>query len=343
MMETKKTRATVLMPVYNGEKFLGEAIDSILGQTYTDFEFLIIDDGSTDQSRNIVLSYNDNRIELICNSENLGLEKTLNKGIKQAKGEYIARMDCDDISLPQRLQKQIDFMDANPQISVCGSWVKTFGNSNKVWKYPLNHEEICCWLLFFTAFAHPAVIFRKELFLDNKLLYDERQQFERAEDYELWVRISQKHKLANLDTVLLKYRLHGTKVGMKYKQKTVLSSDWIKKNQLCALGVDFSEQEFDLHSRISRWQFSVTEEFISLSGKWLIKIMEKNRESCLYNNNALKKILSSWWWQICQNASGLGLKTWKMFWKLPLSKYASLTQKQKTIFLIKCIFRIKHF
>ena len=219
-MESQKTRVTVLMPVYNGERFLREAIDSILNQSYQDFEFLIIDNASTDQSRNIVLSYNDKRIQFIQNSENLGLEKSLNKGIRQAKGEYIVRMDCDDISLPQRLQKQIDFMDTNPRVAVCGSWVETFGDDNNIWKFPLNNEEICCGLLFYSALAHPSVVLRKDLFVDNKFFYDELQRFEWAEDYELWVRISQKHELANIGEVLLLHCLHECNVGVRYKSKT---------------------------------------------------------------------------------------------------------------------------
>ena len=133
---------TVLMPVYNGEKYLKEAIESILNQTFKDFEFLIINDGSTDNSVKIIQSFNDLRIRLIHNESNIGLIKTLNKGLKLSNGKYIARMDCDDVSLPKRLSVQINFMEKHPEIGVCGSWVKIIGLEQKfINKYPQKHEE----------------------------------------------------------------------------------------------------------------------------------------------------------------------------------------------------------
>ena len=122
-------KATVLMPVYNAEKYVAEAIDSILNQTFNDFEFLIINDGSTDNSLDIIKSYDDPRITIINNETNLGLSHTLNKGIELARGEYIIRMDADDISLSIRLEKQIEFMDSNQHIGICGSWIQTFDKS----------------------------------------------------------------------------------------------------------------------------------------------------------------------------------------------------------------------
>ena len=122
-------KATVLMPVFNGEKHLNEAINSILSQSFQDFEFLIIDDGSTDHSKKIIRSYQDKRIRFIENDRNLQLSRTLNRGIQLAKGEYILRMDADDISFPNRLEKQIQFMDQNLEIIASGSSLKLMGES----------------------------------------------------------------------------------------------------------------------------------------------------------------------------------------------------------------------
>ena len=119
-------KVTVLMPVYNGEKYLKEAITSILLQTFDDFEFLIINDGSSDASVDIIQSFRDPRIRLVHNDTNIGLIATLNKGLKLAHGKYVARMDQDDISLPRRLEKQTYFMDNNPDVGVCGTWIKLF-------------------------------------------------------------------------------------------------------------------------------------------------------------------------------------------------------------------------
>jgi glycosyltransferase involved in cell wall biosynthesis len=152
MSNIQKSRITVLMPVYNGEKYLREAIDSIFNQTFTDFEFLIVDDGSTDNSVEIINSYQNSRINLVKNDKNEGLVYTLNRGLSLAKGEYIARMDCDDISLPERLKKQIDFLDSNSEIAVVGTWIKVINEKEEpqtTWQYPLKPLEIQ-WNLYFS-------------------------------------------------------------------------------------------------------------------------------------------------------------------------------------------------
>jgi glycosyltransferase involved in cell wall biosynthesis len=195
---------SVVMPVYNGEKYLREAIDSILSQTYTDFEFIILNDGSTDKTEEIILSYTDPRIVYVKNEDNLQIVKTLNKGIGIAKGKYIARMDADDISLPERFEKQFKFMEENPEVGVCGAWIETFGNQSLFWQYPVNHNEIRISLLFYSCMGHPTVMIRNDF--RDLLFYD--QNYNKAEDYELWQRLVRITKFHNLPFFLLKYRLH---------------------------------------------------------------------------------------------------------------------------------------
>src|SRR3990167_9325600 len=152
---------TVLMPVYNGKKYLKEAIESVLNQTFRDFEFLIIDDGSTDKSAEIIKSFNDARIRLERNVTNLGLIKTLNNGLTLSRGKYIARMDCDDISLPKRLSVQVNFMEKHPEIGICGSWVKVMGLKQEfVNRYPQKHEETRAYLLL-NYRMHPESVSKK--------------------------------------------------------------------------------------------------------------------------------------------------------------------------------------
>lgn len=156
---------TVLMSVFNGEKYLREAIDSILTQTFSDFEFLIINDASTDRSREIILSYLDPRIRLIDNEENIGLTRSLNKGIDLAKGKYIARMDADDVSMPERLEKQVRFMEENPDIAVLGSWaygIDGTGRINAEFRTPICEEIIFKDLFFSNPLIHGSVMFDKK-------------------------------------------------------------------------------------------------------------------------------------------------------------------------------------
>lgn len=206
---------TVLMSVYNGEKYLSEAIESILNQTYKNFEFLIIDDGSTDSSKKIVKSYNDSRIKLIENEENIGLTRSLNKGIELSKGKYIARMDADDISFPERLEKQVDFMENHEDVAVCGSWFRVIddkGNLLSEVKTQINHEFLFFELFFKNPMGHATTIMRKSV-IEHIGRYD--PDYVRTQDYDLWFRIIESgYKIHNIDRILIYYRKHENMVSI---------------------------------------------------------------------------------------------------------------------------------
>ena len=204
---------SIIMPVYNGEMYISEAVQSILNQTYTNFELLIINDGSTDQTEEIINGFNDSRIRYIKNPHNLKLIATLNKGLAMATGKYIARMDADDISLPNRLQRQYDFMEANPDVAICGTGYQTLNSEDKL-RNPENHTEIMVGMLNGCPIAHPTVMLRADVLKENNYYYDEK--FLHAEDYELWYRIGQHYILANLSEILLYYRKHENSIGSVY-------------------------------------------------------------------------------------------------------------------------------
>ena len=207
-MKSGNPKVTVLMPIYNGETYLKKAIDSILSQTFQEFEFLIINDGSADKSIEVIKSYSDPRIRLIENEINLGLIATLNKGIDLARGKYIARMDQDDISLPERFARQIAFMDAHPEVGVCGTWAKIIDDTGRIVssrrtpKGKAAHR--LCWRP--TPFIHPSCMLRSALLKE----YHYRSGFPHAEDYDLWLRLCQKTQFANIGEYLFLYRIHDT-------------------------------------------------------------------------------------------------------------------------------------
>jgi glycosyltransferase involved in cell wall biosynthesis len=194
------------MPIFNGEKYLSEAIKSILNQTFADFEFLIMNDGSWDQSVNIIKSFSDPRIRLIYNERNLGLIHTLNRGIEQSHSQYIARMDCDDISMPERIYKQVSLMDQHPEVGICGTWIEYFMGLQDVIRLPVSDGEIKAHLPILCPLAHPTVMFRTSVIKSNGLYYS--HDYPHAEDYELWFRASRITSFANIPEVLLKYRIH---------------------------------------------------------------------------------------------------------------------------------------
>lgn len=212
---------TVLMPVYNGEKHLNQAIYSILNQTYSNFEFLIINDGSTDLSEEIILSFDDNRIRYVKNEKNIKLIQTLNKGIRLSKGKYIARMDCDDISDIQRLELQVSYMETNPSFGIIGTGFKIINDSksqnrfkdpSKTVIYPTENNLIKFHLIFNNVVLHPATLFRKAIFTNN-VLYEE--EFLHVEEYRLWTQYITKTKFANLPDVLFSYRIHEDQISIQ--------------------------------------------------------------------------------------------------------------------------------
>src|SRR5690606_27940814 len=198
---------SVLMPAFNCEKYVGQAIESILNQTYDNFEFIIINDGSTDDTEKVILSFSDSRIRYIKNTYNLGLIETLNKGIQLSKGEFIARMDADDISYPERFRIQIEFLNNNSDYVICSSSRKNFiewDQQKHLSIMPLDDISIRIGSLFSTPFTHPAVMLRKNIIIENELKFD--NAFKYAEDYEFWINILKFGKGYNFKNPLIYYR-----------------------------------------------------------------------------------------------------------------------------------------
>lgn len=201
-----KSKISVVMSIFNQENFLKESIESILNQTYRDFEFLILDDASTDKSLKIIKTFKDKRIKVFQNRERQGLAKRLNFLIRQTKGEYIARMDGDDISSVNRLKEQIEFLDKHARIALVGSWVKIIDDKGKAigeFKHPIKYEDIKKAILSYNPFMHSSVMFRKNVF-EKIGGYDENLFY--SQDYDLFLRVAVKYPCVNIPKFLLKFR-----------------------------------------------------------------------------------------------------------------------------------------
>jgi glycosyltransferase involved in cell wall biosynthesis len=332
-------KVTVLMPVYNGGRYLRQAIESILGQTFKDFEFLIVNDGSTDNSVEIIESYPDARIKLIHNEENLGLVRTLNVGLKHARCEYLARMDADDLSLPQRLQEQVDFLDKNAEIFLCGAWMRYLEeNSENKWATPVTHEGIVSNLIFNSVLAHPTVMLRLKTLRERKLCYDEF--YAHAEDYELWARIAFCLKFSNMPKELLYYRRHGQNFTQIYEKEKRFYAGLVRQNLLRKLGVEFSEKEFQLHQDLSNSKFQMTTDFVEAVEKWLHKLQRINQRKGLFPEPDFSKVLSERLYRTCRHTQKLGWGIWKIFWNSSLSSFMDLALKNKIGFAVKTKLRL---
>ncbi|WP_100637680.1 glycosyltransferase [Marinomonas sp. ef1] len=244
----KKPLISVVMSVYNGEKYLASAIESILTQTIDDFEFIIVNDGSNDSSLSIINAYAvvDCRIKLITRS-NKGLINSLNEGLSISSGVYIARMDADDISIRNRFEKQIEFLESNPEVGVCGSWVEVFGEDvkSKVWKMPLENSVLKAGLIFSVPFAHPTVMMRKSIIDLHGLKYD--LNYKDAEDYKFWLDFSKYTLFLNVPMVLLKYRYHQESISRqadkKKNQDRFQTISKIQTEALLRIGVELTDDE----------------------------------------------------------------------------------------------------
>ncbi len=202
---------SIILPVYNAEPYLRQSIDSIIDQTFPDFELIIINDGSTDKSLNIINSYNDSRIKVVSRS-NKGLIDTLNEGISIARGKYIARQDADDYSAPNRLEKQLYYLENNNNIDIVGSFATVIDENDQRIRTlfaPRTHEQIISFLPLGTTFIHGSVLFR-----NSGISYD--KNYKHAEDYELWTRILSKGQGANIAENLYFYRDHGNNISHQY-------------------------------------------------------------------------------------------------------------------------------
>lgn len=327
-------KVSVLMCVYNGQKDIKEAIDSILNQTFTDFEFIIVNDCSTDNSVAIINGYTDNRIKLLTNETNLGLAASLNIGLKEAQGEYIVRMDSDDISLPNRLQIQVDYMDAHSNIGVCGSWIKVFGDANYYWKPKANAEYLRCKLLFNTPLPHPTWIIRHSLLKQHNLYYS--QTMRRAQDYDFLVQMSSHAQLGCIQQCLLNYRYEFVTRKPENHNEALKNIFAVRKQLLEKLGVEFTEEEHQLHHLLSESKFKSLEISPIKVGKWLTKLLKANAKSSVYNHTKFRILIGELWMQTLMNnlAKAVPAKlSYPNLWLSLLMAVYTLSVNRITVFL----------
>jgi glycosyltransferase involved in cell wall biosynthesis len=214
-------KVSVILPVYNGARYIAESVTSVLNQTFTDFELIIINDGSSDNTSEILKTFTDSRIVLI-QRENRGLIDTLNEGLAFAHGEYVARMDADDVMLPERLAKQVAYLDDHPRVAVLGGWAEVINESGeKIGFYdypPTDYHKLRTYILKSNPFIHSTVMFRREVILRA----GGYRQYRHIEDYELWTRVVFKYQGTNLPEPLIKYRVHLESITSKNRYRMLL-------------------------------------------------------------------------------------------------------------------------
>ncbi len=314
-------KVTVIIPVYNRKKYVAESIGSILAQSFTNFELLLIDDGSTDGSVEIMRSYTDPRVRLVCNDCNLGIPKTRNKGIQLARGEYIAMLDSDDAALPDRLATQVAFLDCHKDYVLVGSWAPAMDEKGqslrKGKKWFVSPGEVQSWLLFHCTPAQSSIMVRTAILQE----YRYREQYVLCEDFDLFVRLARKNKLGKLPDPLVHRRAHTGNITREKAQLAKGKDLEIVSAQLTELGMTFTTTDLERHWLFPKRSLVPDREYLTWAEAWLLKLQEANQRALRYPEHPFAWVLGEMWFKVCRRAlPDIGWTVWKHFWQSPLSK-----------------------
>lgn len=287
---TSNPLISVIMPTYNTKlRYLTEAVSSILGQSFSDFELIIVDDNSDVTITPKLLKTQDNRIKIIRNNKNSGIAKSLNIGIKKAKGKYIARMDSDDISLDNRLIVQKHYLDNHPEINIVGSWIKVFGSHNYVRKTTTAPADIALETIYRCPVAHPSIMFRTSFVRQKSLVYI--SEYDGAEDYELWSSLIYTKTMANISEVLLHYRTHDAQVGQQLRNIQDTISDKIRGNLLNSLIKNITKEEKEMHNKIAKYQINSDDNPIDIASCVLKVVSGASKRLHISKMRSIKRVL----------------------------------------------------
>lgn len=278
---------TVLMPTFNAEKYIKEAMESILVQTYSNFEFLIIDGGSKDKTISIIKSISDDRIRLIENSDGLNFVDSLNLGIELANGKYIARMDADDLCNPSRFQIQYDFLESNHHITACSTWLEFIGDQNNIVKLPVKPDDIYLRFLITNCFGHGPSMIRRDFLIKNNIRYNNNYYY--SEDTFYWVEIMKHGVLETIPQVLYQYRRHDTQMTSEKRAQMTDSTNRAKNIHFN----NFIHQIFNKKVSYFNLYQTTTDNASDLKDIVVVfdQILKENRLNKNYHQNTLKTTL----------------------------------------------------
>ncbi|GIM30258.1 glycosyl transferase [Clostridium polyendosporum] len=291
-----KPKVTIFMPVYNSEEFISETVESILSQTFTDYEFLIVDDGSTDKTLDIIERYNDPRIKVVKNEKNMGLPYTRNLGLQLSRGEYFALIDADDICYKDRIKTQVDFLDNNDNVGVVSTHVKVFGKMSikdnirlhAFFNKKLNSEEIKAKLIFSNFISNPSAMIRKSVLIENNIKY--RAEYSSGQDYGLWIDLLTKTNFHIISKKLLKYRFGHGNVTQKSKSKREAIHKILSKQLFENINLSYNEDDINALTTIMLKNKDVNN-ITDLENIYALleKLCNHNIENGIFNNSLLMK------------------------------------------------------
>lgn len=329
---------SVVMPVYNAEKYLNEAIDSVLNQTYSSFELIILNDKSTDSSKAIIESYlaKDSRIVFIDKETNVGPANLRNEGFDLARGTYIALLDADDIAKPTRFEKQITILKTNSEIGVCGTWFTTFGDKekSKVIQHPEKHNQIKVNFLIDCTIGNSTAFFRKNILDDIK--YD--KEYVPVEDYHLWSRLIVKTQFYIIQESLVDYRIHDSNISQTKIDNVKRSNRRIKIRLLKQFGIEENNPNINAFIHLIEGQKGLDFEKIKLVSECYNQLINQNNILENFDATLLEKMLQKAIGRIIRKANKQSNSQIKFYKETFTQAYSKLAFSDKVLFQIKAIF-----
>lgn len=320
------------MPVYNAELYVAEAIKSILNQTFKDFEFIIINDGSTDKTPDIVTTFNDPRIVFINNIVNRKKIACLNYGLRIAKGDFVGFMDGDDIAKKTWLEKQYRLLIKDDDIGVCGTWFESFGDYSQTHRLPLTHDEIYFNLLTGCPITHPLI---RRSILNKYNIYFDPEFF--SEDSYLLIRLADITRLENNPEVLYKYRVHANQVTQKFKN--VLDASLVREKNIHFNNLYRKLTSFENISGIEFQPTCVVDiSYLKNYESIAQRLFNENREKKIFSQDILQETLSRQFFRLISSQSRFNLYSMIYFYLSPFKKYMRLSFAQHIKFIVKSIF-----
>jgi len=298
---------TVLMPVHNGAAYVRESAGSILAQSFRDLELLVVDDASTDDTVSILESLEDPRVRVIPSRERLRFSGALNTGLDDARGIFVARMEGDDIALPDRLAVQREFMIAHPEVGLCGGRAAVFGMGRGQYTHPpLTYREITSHMIFDNPIVHPTVMFRRQIFEDHRLRYD--PEYCPSDDYELWSRAARLFPIVNLDRVILRYRVHGSSLTQAHWGDMDRHAARVAARELAALGLSADDETLRFHRNLGRGRcFPIRQrQELERAESWLGTLLAANTRSGRFSEPEFRRVVAKIWYGACYHAGALG-------------------------------------
>ncbi len=332
-----RPKVSVIMAVRNGGPYLAEAIASIRSQAFRDWELIMVDDGSTDDTAMTLqgAAGSDSRLRPF-RQEALGLVPALNRAVTEARGDFLARMDADDRSLPERLGRQVAFLTANSRVGVVGTAVRRIGAGQGLWRWPVDDAAARAALLFEAPFAHPTVMMRREVWEESGGGY--RPEFRAAEDIDLWERLAPHTEFANLPAPLLEYRVHPGQVTAVATREMAQNGARVRRRWLQRVGLEPTAEEMERHEAVA-WLRPGSIDELARAGAWLMRLREANRRSGWLDEEALSRLIGRRWFEHCNAHSRLGLGARRTFRQLLVGDLAQVPLRRRLRFSLLCALR----